>query len=469
MYREYGLARKELEIENNDNQYDVIIIGGGIVGAGLFREQSLHGLKVLLLDQADFSSQTSQGSSKMLHGGIRYLENMDFSLVFEALREKNLWLKLTPHITKEVPFYLPIYKESKWPLMFMRVGLFLYDLLSLFKNSPHRILNYKQTIKEMPGIKTQGLVGAGLYYDGIVDDAKLGLECIYDGLNNNECKALNYQKVTKITKDDSDQHTVEFEDTLNQKKSNATAQFVIMATGPFTDQAMSNLSIPWSPVILPSKGAHLWLEKDSLPITEAMVLQTKDQRIIFVIPQRQSILVGTTEIPIDPKTPMLNIKPTEEEVQYLLDVVNEYFPSSNVEHENILSSFAAVRPLVKAKESSSKTSRNHKVFNPQKNLYVLVGGKYTTFRKMAQDLNKIIFKKLNIRHDKSLTLQKLKTTSIVKNPFEKKISLDDLKLILRKENVRTREDLLNRRLSLPTLRHFNDQELEKLILQLDFK
>jgi glycerol-3-phosphate dehydrogenase len=469
MYREYGLAREELKKQSNENHYDIIIVGGGIVGAGLFREQALHGLKVLLLDQADFNSQTSQGSSKMLHGGIRYLENMDFSLVFEALREKNLWLKLTPHITKEVPFYLPIYKESKWPLMFMRVGLFLYDLLSLFKNSPHRILNYKQTIKEMPGIKTQGLVGAGLYYDGIVDDAKLGLECIYDGLNNKKCKALNYQEVTSITKNEYDQHTVEFQDTLNKNKSKATSQFVIMATGPFTDQAMSNLSIPWSPVILPSKGAHLWLEENSLPITEAMVLQTKDQRIIFVIPQRHSILVGTTEIPIDPKTPMLNIKPSQEEIQYLLDVVNEYFPESNVKHENILSSFAAVRPLVKAKNSSSKTSRNHKVFNPQKNLYVLVGGKYTTFRKMAQDLNKKIFKQLNIEHDKSLTLQPLRATSIVENPFDKKISLDDLKLILRNENVRTREDLLNRRLSLPTLRHFNDQDLESLILQLDFK
>ncbi|MFT6631083.1 MAG: glycerol-3-phosphate dehydrogenase [Bacteriovoracaceae bacterium] len=469
MYREYGLAREELKKQINEGHYDIIIVGGGIVGAGLFREQALHGLKVLLLDQADFNSQTSQGSSKMLHGGIRYLENMDFSLVFEALREKNLWLKLTPHITKEVPFYLPIYKESKWPLMFMRVGLFLYDFLSLFKNSPHRILNYKQTIKEMPGIKTQGLVGAGLYYDGIVDDAKLGLECIYDGLNNKNCKALNYQEVTSITKDENDQHTVEFQDTLNKDKSKATSQFVIMATGPFTDQAMSNLSIPWSPVILPSKGAHLWLEENSLPITEAMVLQTKDQRIIFVIPQRHSILVGTTEIPIDPKTPMLNIKPTQEEIQYLLDVVNEYFPESNVKYENILSSFAAVRPLVKAKNSSSKTSRNHKVFNPQKNLYVLVGGKYTTFRKMAQDLNKKIFKQLNIKHDKSLTLQPLRTTSIVENPFDRKISLDDLKLILKNENVRTKEDLLNRRLSLPTLRHFNDQDLESLILQLDFK
>lgn len=132
--------------------FDTIIIGGGIVGSGIFRDQSLHNKKVLLLDQGDFSSQTSQGSSKMLHGGIRYLENLDFALVFEALKEKNLWLKLTPHIAKEVPFYLPVYKESKWPLILTKVGLFIYDLLSLFKNSPHKAFNKEQTVKHIPGL-----------------------------------------------------------------------------------------------------------------------------------------------------------------------------------------------------------------------------------------------------------------------------------------------------------------------------
>ncbi len=457
------MVREEL----NETQYDIVIVGGGIVGAGLFREQSLHGLKVLLLDQADFNSQTSQGSSKMLHGGIRYLENMDFSLVFEALKEKNLWLKLTPHITKEIPFYLPVYKESKWPLFFMRIGLFLYDLLSLFKNSPHRVLNYKNTLKEMPGIKKEGLVGAGLYYDGIVDDAKLGLECIYDGLNNKNCKALNYKKVTDLTKNKEGVFQVSYSDMMNNETNTVNSKFVIMATGPFTDQTMKNLNIDWKPVILPSKGTHLWLEEKSLPIKDAMVLQTKDQRIIFVIPQRHSILVGTTEHPIDSNTPMLNIKPTKEEIQYLLDVVNEYFPESKVTHDHILSSFAAVRPLVKSKEDSSKTSRNHKIFNPQENLYVLVGGKYTTFRKMAQDLNKIIFKKLHIKHEKDLTLNPLRTTSVIKNPFDQKVSITDLKTILDREKVRTRDDLINRRLSLPTLRHFNDQELENLLKELD--
>ena len=190
------MSRENLELE----LYDSVIVGGGIVGAGLFREQSLHNVKVLLLDQADFNSQTSQGSSKMLHGGIRYLEQLDFFLVFEALREKNLWLKLAPQLTKEIPLFLPVYKHSKWPLIALKMGLFLYDLLSLFKNTPHKTMGKKETLKQLIGLKEEGLKGCGMYYDGLVDDSKLGLECIYDGLVSKNSFAKNYKKVFNVKK-----------------------------------------------------------------------------------------------------------------------------------------------------------------------------------------------------------------------------------------------------------------------------
>ena len=465
------MARKnQLDPEHIPNEtFDTIIVGGGIVGAGLFREQSLHGLKTLLLDQADFNSQTSQGSSKMLHGGIRYLENLDFALVFEALKEKNLWLKLTPHISKEIPFYLPVYKESKWPLIFMRIGLFLYDLLSLFKNSPHRVLNKKQIQKELPGLKKEGLLGAGLYHDGIVDDSKLGLECIYDGLNNPTSYALNYQKVIKVENLNNGNHLVSFKNKFTETVITRETKHIIFATGPFTDQVMQELEIPWSPVILPSKGTHLWLQKDSLPLEKGMVLQTKDKRIIFVIPQRNSILVGTTEIPLDPEDNMLDIKPTQEEIDYLIEVVNSYFPDSPIDTTHILSSFAAVRPLVKGSFSSSKTSRNHKIYSPQNGIYVLVGGKYTTFRKMAFDLNKIIFKRLGIKHLKNITLRPLRSTSIIKNPFDADLSKEKIQEIIELEGVKTKEDLISRRLSLPSLRHLNNEELKNYLKDLNLK
>ena len=456
MHWEFSLAGENLE------NFDTVIIGGGIVGAGIFREQSLHGLSALLLDQADFNSQTSQGSSKMLHGGIRYLENFEFGLVFEALREKNLWLRLTPHISKEIPFYLPVYKHSKWPLFFLRIGLFLYDLLSLFKNTPHKVFSKKKVLSKLPGLNSKNLTGAGMYYDGIVDDSKLGLECIYDALNSPLCQAKNYKKVTKVSGTDGD-FTVNYIDVLTEEKSSAKCKKVIFATGPFTDQAMKALDIPWEPVLLPSKGTHLWLKKAALPITEAMVLQTNDGRIIFVIPQRESILIGTTEIKLDPDEEILNIKPTQEEIDYLIDTLLEYFPENPVSKDDILGQFAAVRPLVKEGRSSSKTSRHHKIYKPKPGMYAIVGGKYTTFRAMAEDLNAKIFKELNIKHDKTLTLGPLKTTSVVKNPFNKKVTQEDLDEILAKEFVRTKEDLISRRLSLHSLNHIDNEELKEAL------
>ena len=447
------MDREKLEGEH----FQIAIIGGGIVGSGLFRDQALHGLKSVIIEQSDFNSQTSAGSSKMLHGGIRYLENFDFALVFEALKEKNLWLKNAPHATKEIPFFLPVYKHSKWPLFFVRIGLFLYDLLSLFRNSPHKSFNREETATRLWGIKTQGLKGSGMYYDGIVDDHKLGLDCIYDALNNKTCTALNYTKLIRYRKKDGIFH-LELMDTLTNSKTHITADHIQFATGPFTDIAMKELGIPWSPIILPSKGTHLWLKKDALKIDQAMVLQTKDSRVIFVIPQRGAILVGTTEIPLAEHEPILDIKPSPQEIEYLLEVLNEYFPKENLGHEAILSSFCAVRPLVKTGESSEKVSRNHKIYKIENNVYVIAGGKYTTFRKMAEDLNKKSFKDLGLKYNKELSKSKFKTTSIIKNAIEDDIDSESLEKILHKEMVRTREDLIKRRLSLTSYDNLDEAE-----------
>ena len=169
----------------------VLIVGGGIVGAGVFRDLSLHGIDSIIIDKKDFSSQTSQSSSKMLHGGIRYLENFDFSLVWEALHEKNLWLKTAPHLCRDSSFYLPAFKESKRPLWMLKIGLFLYDFLSGFQNSPHEILNKEKTIKNRPLLNSKNLKGSGLYYDGLMDDIKITLEVIYDGLKSPNARAMN--------------------------------------------------------------------------------------------------------------------------------------------------------------------------------------------------------------------------------------------------------------------------------------
>ncbi len=457
------MDRKNLDKKH----FKIAIIGGGIVGSGLFRDHALHGVESVMIEQADFNSQTSAGSSKMLHGGIRYLENLDFALVFEALFEKNLWLKKAPHVAKEIPFYMPVYKESKWPLILVRMGLFLYDALSLFKNSPHKSFNKEKTVELLKGLKTDGLRGSGMYYDGVVDDHKLGLDCIYDALEiSSGSLALNYTKLVKFEKKDGIFH-LSLQDTLTKESFQLTCDHIQFALGPFTDIAMKELGVDWRPIILPSKGSHLWLKEDALKIDKAMVLQTDDGRVIFVIPQRGAILIGTTEIPIKDYDPILDIKTTEEEIDYMLRELKNYFPDENVTRSEILSTFCAVRPLVRTGASSGKVSRNHKIYKLEENAYIIAGGKYTTFRRMAQDLNKKSFKELGLKYNKKLSLSDFRVTSVIKGPITDDIDQEAIDKIMQKELVRTKEDLIMRRLSLTCENNLDSREKE-LLDKLDF-
>jgi glycerol-3-phosphate dehydrogenase len=430
-------------------EIEVVIVGGGINGTGLFRDLALNGVSTLLIEKGDFSSQTSQGSSKMLHGGIRYLENFDFGLVQEALEEKNLWLKLTPHICFERDFYLPLYRYSKYAPWMLHAGLFLYDFLSHFQNRPFSMMNAEQTLKRVPSLDPKDLRGAGKYYDGVVDDAKLALECLYDGLLEDHAQARSYHQVISTDKKENG-YEVTYESTLTGVRETVFAKFLVFTTGPFTDILLPKLKIPWTPQLLPSKGIHLWLKEGSIETQGSIVLTTKDNRVVFVIPQRGSILVGTTETTVDQD--MFNIQATDQDVNYLLGVLNQYFPKSKLTHSSIISTFAAVRPLVREEstgEARGKTSRFHKIFRPDAFTYVLLGGKYTTFRRMTQDLAKEIVPRLGKRYKPNLTLNPLRQTSLMPT-FGKKPELtrELVKKIIQTENVTKFEDLVQRRLSL---------------------
>lgn len=447
-------------------QFDVIIVGGGINGAGLIRDLALNGVATLLIEKGDFSSQTSQSSSKMLHGGIRYLENMDFALIKEALEEKNLWLKLAPHLCFERDFYLPIYRDSKYPLWMLKMGLFLYDFLSGFKNQAHATLNREETLKQLPDINPKNLVGAGKYYDGVVDDSKMTLECIYDALLENNSEALNYHEVIKV-ENVTDGYIVTYKNQKNEEFK-AHSKLLVFTTGPFTDQLLKKLEIPWENHLLPSKGIHLWIKKDRIKAHGSIVLTTKDNRVIFVIPQRDSILVGTTETKV--KEEMFNIKAHEEEVSYLLTILNEYFPTSHLTKEDIISTFAGVRPLVREGSGPAnlgKTSRFHKILRPTSKCYVLIGGKYTTFRRMTQELASEISNRLGKRYNPNLTLNDLRQKSLYPT-FGKKpqVTMDLIKKIIKTEKVQTFEDLMKRRLSvledLETLNEFQGIEISEI-------
>lgn len=426
---------------------DVLIVGGGIVGAGLLRDLSLHNMDVVLIDKKDFTSQTSRSSSKMLHGGIRYLENMDFKLVWEALHEKNLWIKLAPHLAKERRFYLPTFNDSKRPLWMLKIGLFLYDFLSSFQNRPFEISDAKKTQEDLPGIRSHGLKGAGIYYDAVVDDGKLTLEVLYDALVNPKCRALNYVSLVDLKVPTGDEDFVAtLKDELTGEERTLLAKDVVFATGPFTDQVLSSIKgLNWTPCLLPSKGSHLWIDRKVLPVKESLVMVGKDDRVIFVIPWHNRVLVGTTEKMI--AGDMFDLKPSQEEIDYLIEALQAYFPNLDINHQAIIGSYAGVRPLVKEDDTNDlgKTAREHKVFRPHERVRVIVGGKYTTFRVMVQEIARELCLKKQLPYSSDTTKRPLRRPSVIKAFSNDEPNAEQLELIKKNEFVRTEEDITERR------------------------
>ncbi len=442
------------DLENLPSHLPVTIIGGGIAGAGVFRDLSLHGVPCALIDKKDFTSQTSQSSSKMLHGGIRYLENLDFGLVWEALHEKNLWLHLTPHLTYPEKFYLPVYQDALRPLWMVRMGLFLYDALSSFKNMPHEVANRDQVIEKFPLLRDQGLTGAGVYSDAVMDDAKLTLECIYDGLVEENSYACSHTALVAAKRVGS-HYELSLRDEIKGRERTITCEQVIFTTGPFTDKLMAELKLfDWTPKLMLSRGSHLWFDNEMLKAKSPMVLTPRDGRVIFVIPQKDKTLVGTTEVP---GSAQFDQSPSQEEKDYLYSNLRDYFPKAEVSDDSLLGAFAGVRPLVMENPEANlgKVARNHKVYQPHENAYILLGGKYTTFRVMAQDVVAPLLHKRGLAYRSELTLRPLRQTSLVK-PWQD-FRLDDqlIQNIIDQEFPKTMDDLLYRRLG-QTLANYQD-------------
>ena len=434
--------------EINKKHYENIIIGGGITGAGIFRDLSLHNQEVLLIDKNDFTSQTSQSSSKMLHGGIRYLENFDFQLVYEALHEKIYWTKLLPHLTREVPFILPIYKESKHPKFMVKIGMFLYDFLSGFKNSPHKMLTKAEVREKVPQINQENLIGAGLYHDAIMDDAKITLEVIYDALLSVRAEAINYHEVVNVKKLKKHNEVI-VKNVFTQEEFKLTCKNIIFSLGPFTDTVLKKFFPKyWTPILIPSKGSHIWVEQSKMGLSHPMVINHKDGRVIFFIPNGEKVLIGTTESETGNKV-IENIKADDSELDYLLEVTNNYFPQANMKKSDILSTFSGIRPLIKDNRSGQgkgKTARTHKCYQIGKDIYVIAGGKYTTFRVMAQEVTKNILNKKNHPYSSNRTLKPLRATSVVKNVSTWKPNIEDIQKIINTEMPKTIDDLVYRRI-----------------------
>ncbi|HEY5649272.1 MAG TPA: glycerol-3-phosphate dehydrogenase, partial [Nitrospiria bacterium] len=372
---------------------DVIIIGGGINGAGVARDAALRGFRVALFEKSDFGSGTSSRSSKLIHGGIRYLEQGRLGLVFEAIHEREILQRIAPHLTRPLPFIFPVYKGSRWPLSFIHIGIFLYDLLALSRNvQAHRMLSPEEAVKTVPGLKKEGLKGAALYYDGQMDDARLTLANILDARSNG-AKAWNYTPVTGLIKSESGRiRGVYVRDSLTGEEAAVRAPVVINAAGPWVDE-VCELDVPGkTPKTRGTRGSHIVIP----PLTDkhALVIRSgKDNRILFIIPWEGMSLVGTTDI--DDSTDPGKIRCPEEDRDYLIREARRFFPGHPIKAGDVISSFAGVRPLVYSPGGhASLVSRESRITEGNSGLISITGGKYTTYRKIAEGVVNRIKRKI---------------------------------------------------------------------------
>jgi glycerol-3-phosphate dehydrogenase len=366
-----------------EETFDLAIIGGGINGAGVARDAASRGMKVALVEAKDFASGTSSRSSKLIHGGIRYLENLEFGLVFEALSERQLLFEIAPHLVHPLRFMIPIYKGGRVPAWKMRMGMWIYDALSLFEAPElHTFLDPHETELEMPALQTHQLEGVLAYYDAYMDDDRLVLETMRSARALG-AEIASYTKVTGAqTGADGKIVALKCEDTLTRQTFDLKARHFIGGAGPWTDKLGLDLFKDWKKMLRPSKGVHLTFRRERFPLKDAVVMGA-ESRIVFAIPRHEMVIVGTTDTDYsgDPG----QVRTEKEDVRYLLQVIERYFPGVKISHGDIVGCYAGVRPLIDdGAKTESKTSREHSIWTDPRGITFVAGGKYTTYRNMAR-------------------------------------------------------------------------------------
>jgi len=364
--------------------WDLVIIGGGATGVGCAVDAASRGYEVLLLEQSDFGKGTSSRSTKLVHGGVRYLEQGNISLVIEALRERGLLRQNAPHLVTDLAFVVPSY--DWWESPFYGLGLKVYDVLAgKYGFGPSQNLSHEETLALLPTIKPEGLRGGIVYYDGQFDDTRLLINLAQTAADQG-ATLLNYAPVTGLTKGpDGFVNGVEAHDAETGRPLQPRAKVVINATGPFSDSVRHMADPGVTPMISPSQGVHLVFDRSFLPGNSAiMVPHTSDGRVMFAIPWNRHTVVGTTDTPIT--NPSLEPHPLPEEIDFILETAGRYLHKAPT-RADVLSVFVGIRPLVSGGHagSTSAISRDHTIHIDGSGLLSIAGGKWTTYRRMAED------------------------------------------------------------------------------------
>jgi glycerol-3-phosphate dehydrogenase len=379
-------TRNENLTQIGEQAFDLIVIGGGITGAAIARDAVIRGFKVALLEKGDFASGTSSRSSKLVHGGLRYLRHMKFGLVSGALREREILRRNVPRLVKPLTFLIPVYSDAKTGKMMLSMGLWLYDILALFRTPRfHGWLSAEKALESDPKLRREGLVGAGLYADCATDDARLTLAVIKDAWSRGALVA-NYTQVTAFEKDMGKIVGVKGIDLLSGTQFGAKAKIVVNATGPWSDGVRRLDDPSTEPQLRPAKGIHIIVPRDRLGNREAIVIESRrDGRNMFVIPWGDFSLVGTTDT--DYEGDLDRVGAAEEDIRYLLEALDQTYPESHVTRGDIISMYASVRPLAaELGVNEDAVSRDQLISESNSGLVSIIGGKLTTHRSMARAL-----------------------------------------------------------------------------------
>lgn len=363
--------------------WDIIIIGGGATGLGSAIDAASRGYRTLLLEAGDFARGTSSRSTKLVHGGVRYLQQGNISLVLEALKERGLLRDNAPHLVHDLPFVVPNY--DWWEAPFYGAGLRIYDVLAgKLGFGPSKNLDVEETLERLPTLETEGLRGGVIYHDGQFDDARLAIDMAQTAASLG-ATVVNYARVTALTKSRDVVDGVVVIDEESGDEHVVKARVVINATGPFTDSVRRLDEADADAMVRPSQGVHIVLDQEFLPGDSAiMVPHTDDGRVLFAIPWNGRVIVGTTDTPIDDVS--YEPRALDEELDFLLTHAARYLTNDPTDGD-VLSVFAGIRPLVSmsADDKTASISRDHTIHISRSGLLTVAGGKWTTYRKMAED------------------------------------------------------------------------------------
>ncbi|MBA2319785.1 MAG: glycerol-3-phosphate dehydrogenase [Deltaproteobacteria bacterium] len=396
---------------------DLVVIGGGITGAGIARDAVRRGLSVVLLEQGDFASGTSSRSSKLVHGGLRYLEQYEFSLVFEAVSERRILMEIAPHLVNPLGFLFPVYDNSRKPLWMVNAGMWVYEGLSLFRSPKrHKTLKTQAEVQaEEPLLATDGMTGAPLYYDCSTNDARLTLENVIDAANHGAV-VTSWARVVSFVKDGGRVTGVVVEDRATGELKTVSAGAVLNATGPWTDATLA-MSQGGAPRLLrPTKGVHIVVPHARLPVRHAVVcLHPGDGRLLFAIPWGEDTYIGTTDT--DWHGDPAKVAASRADVDYLLAAARKYFPSCRITEDDVHSTWAGLRPLIAPPASGvaeSNVSREHHIVVHPDGLVTVAGGKLTTYRRMAAE---VVDTAVNLLRLTRRNLGKLKASATDTDPL----------------------------------------------------